>query len=107
MVHLPVSKARLIGNDELNVIVAGNIGGGHHRKLAPVNPAIKADGANQSARNCAANRQPVPHAFAFDIVHITRAAQQLVHPFFSGEEAPTMRVVVFVLMIPGPQSLWG
>ena len=37
VVHLAVGKAGLIGDDELNAILAGNIGCGDDRELAPVN----------------------------------------------------------------------
>ena len=84
VIHLAVGEAGLIGNDELNVVFAGNIGGGDDGELAPVDAAIEGDGADEPARNCAAHRGSVPHAFAFHVVHIAGAAQQLVHAFLSG-----------------------
>ena len=43
MIHLAVSKAGLIGKDELNMILAGNIGSGDDGKFAPVDAAVKPD----------------------------------------------------------------
>ena len=85
VIHLAVGQAGLIGHDELNVILAGNIGGGDDGEFAPVDATVKADGANEPARNGAANGGAVPHAFALDVVHIARAAQQLVHAFLAGD----------------------
>ena len=85
MIHLAVGQAGLIGDDELNAILAGNIGGGDDGEFAPVDAAIKSDGANESARNCAAHRGAIPHAFALHVVDVARAAQQLVHPFLAGD----------------------
>jgi hypothetical protein len=36
VVHLSISQARLVGNDQLNMILAGNIGRGHDGELTPV-----------------------------------------------------------------------
>ena len=47
VIHLAVGKAGLIGDDELNVIFAGNVGGGDDGELAPVDAAIEGDGANE------------------------------------------------------------
>ena len=85
VVHLAVGEAGLIGKDELNVILAGNVDGGDDGELAPVDARVEVDGANEAARNGAAHRGPVPHAFALDVVDIARAAQQLVHAFFAGD----------------------
>ena len=85
VVHLAVGKAGLVGDDELDVILAGNIGGGDDGELAPVDAAVKGDGADEPARNGAAHGGPVPHALALDVVDIARAAQQLVHPFLAGD----------------------
>ncbi len=85
VVHLPVSKAGLVRNDELDVILAGNIGGGDDSELAPINALIKDDGANEPARDGTANSGAVLHAFAFHVVHIARAAQQLVDSLFAGD----------------------
>ena len=84
MIHLAISEARLIGDDELDAILAWDVGGGDDCEFAPVDAAVKCDGANQPARNRAAHCGSVPHAVAVDIVHITRAAQQLVHAFLAG-----------------------
>ena len=39
VIHLAIGKAGLIGNDELDVILAGNVGGGDDGELAPVDAA--------------------------------------------------------------------
>ena len=51
MIHLAVGEARLVGDDELDAILAGNVGGSDNCEFAPVDAAIKGDGANQPARN--------------------------------------------------------
>ena len=70
MIHFAVGEAGLIGDDELDAIFAGNVGGGNDRELAPVDAAVKCNGANQPARNCTAHRGAVPHAFALHIVDV-------------------------------------
>jgi hypothetical protein len=84
VIHLAIGEARLIGKDKLNVIVAGNVGSRNDCEFTPVDVAIESDGANQPARNGAANGRPVPHAVALNVVDITRTAQQFVDPFLSG-----------------------
>ena len=85
VIHLPVGKAGLVRNDELDVILAGNIGGRYDSELAPIDARIKDDGANKPARDRTANRGAVRHAIAFHVVHIVRAAQQLVDSLFAGD----------------------
>ena len=51
VVDLAVGEAGLIGNDELDVVFAGNIGGGDDGEFTPVDAAIKADGADEAAGN--------------------------------------------------------
>jgi hypothetical protein len=46
MIHLAVGEAGLIGDDELDAILAGNIGGSDDCELAPVDAAVKSNGAN-------------------------------------------------------------
>ena len=41
MIHLAVGEAGLIGDDELDVILAGNVGGGDDGELAPVDAAVE------------------------------------------------------------------
>ena len=84
VIHLAVGEAGLIGNDELNDIFAGNVGSGDDRELAPVDAAIEGDGADEPAGNGAAHRGSVPHALAFHVIDVARAAHQLVHALFSG-----------------------
>ncbi len=84
VVYLAIGEARLIGKNELDMIVAGNISRGDNRELAPVDVAIETDRANQPAGNAAPHRSAVPHPIAFNVVHIARASQQLVHTFLAG-----------------------
>ena len=42
VVHLALGEAGLVGNDQLDMIVAGNIGGSHDGEFAPVDAAVKA-----------------------------------------------------------------
>src|SRR5579872_6580892 len=64
------------------MILARNVGRCDHGKLRPVDFASEFNRPNQPTRNRRAYRSPVPHTLALDIVHIARAAQQLIHPFF-------------------------
>ena len=84
MIHLAVGEARLIGNDELNNVFAGNVGGGDDGEFAPVDTAVEGDGADEAAGNGAAHRGSIPHALAFHVVDVAGAAHQLVHALFSG-----------------------
>jgi len=83
VIHLSVCEAGLIGNNELNVVCSGNVGGGDDGKFRPVNISAKCNGAYESARNRATDGGAVPHAFAFNVVHVPRAAKQLVHALFA------------------------
>ena len=74
VVHLSIGQARLVGHDELNVILAGHIRRGRDGELAPVDAWVELNGADDAPWNCAANRRPEPHSFAFHVVHIQRAA---------------------------------
>ncbi len=102
MIHASVGKAGLVVEDEVNVILAGNVEGGHDGELGPVDARIEVDGANEAARDGAANGGAVPHAFALDVVHIAGAAEQLVDTFFAGDgradNGLAMRVFAIVLM---------
>src|ERR1035438_7161272 len=84
VIYFAVSETRLIGKDELNVILAGNVSSGDNGEFAPVDIAVETDGANKSARNRAANGSPMPHTLALDVVNVPSAAQQFVDPFLSG-----------------------
>ncbi len=85
VVHFPIGEARLIGGDELNEILAWDIVGGDDGELCPVDAAVISDGANEPARDGTADSGAVPHALPFDVIHIPRAAQQLVQPFLAGD----------------------
>ncbi len=85
VIDLAVGKAGLIGNDHLDVILAWNIRSRDDGEFNPVDLAIKGDGANDAARDCAANGGSVPHAFTLDVVNITRCASQLVYAFLAGD----------------------
>ena len=85
VIDLAVGEAGLIREDELDVILAGNVGSRDHRELVPVDVAAVFDFANQAAGNGAAHGRSVPHAVALDVVDIPRAAQQLIDPFLSGD----------------------
>ena len=80
-----VGKAGLIGKDDVDVILAGNIGGGDDCEFVPVDAGIIADGTNESARDGAANGGSEPHALALHVVHVAGAAQQFVHAFLAGD----------------------
>jgi hypothetical protein len=85
VIHFAIGETRLIGKDELNVIVAGDVGSSDNGEFAPVNVSIEANRANQAAWNGAADGRPMPHAFALDVVNVPGAAQQFVDPFLSGD----------------------
>ena len=84
VIYLSIGEAGLVGNDELNMIFAGDVGGGDDCELAPVDSTVKADGANETTGNGAANRRTVPHALALDVVYVDSAAQQFVCSFLAG-----------------------
>jgi hypothetical protein len=76
-------EAGLVGGDHLDVIGAGNVGGGDDNKLAPVDAGAKLNLTNSAARNGAAHSCAVPHASALQIVDIFRAPQDLIHPLLA------------------------
>ena len=83
VIDLAVGKAGLIGHDHLDVVFAGNVGSSDYGEFAPVDCAIEADGADESAGNGAAHRGAVPHAFTLDVVDVARGAPQLIHAFLA------------------------
>ena len=85
VVHLAVGQAGLIGNDQLNDILAGDVVGGDDGELGPIDAAIIEDGADEASWDGTANSCAVPHALAFDVVHIKRAPHYFVRPFLAGD----------------------
>ena len=85
MVYIPVGKTRLIRKDQLDVILAGNIGCGYDRKLIPIDLGVERDRPDQSPGDGASDGSAVPHPFAIDVIDVTRATGQLIHALLSGD----------------------
>lgn len=85
VVHFAVGEAGLIGGDQLNDILAGNVVSGDDGELGPIDATIIANGANEPPRNGTAHGSAVPHSLAFDVVHIARPSHHFVHPFLAGD----------------------
>jgi hypothetical protein len=85
MIHHAVGKAGLIGHDQLNVIVAGMSAAETTVNWLQSMRRSKPMDRMKPARNGAAHGRSIPHALALNVVHIARAAQQLIHSLLAGD----------------------
>ena len=83
VIDVSVGEAGLVIEDELDVVLAGDVKGGDDREFRPVDAGIEVDGADETARYGAANCGAVPEALEVEIVEIARAAEQLVDALFA------------------------
>ena len=72
-----VSKAGLIVEDELDVVVAGDVGSGDEDELGPVDGGVVVDGEDASSGDGAADSGAIPEAGAGEVVDILSAAGDL------------------------------
>src|ERR1039458_1580594 len=85
VIYLLMSQAWLVREDQLDVVLSGNVCGGNNRELTPVDVLVKCDRADDAARNRTPDCSAVAHALALHIVNVTGAPQQFVHAFLTGD----------------------
>jgi hypothetical protein len=85
MIHHPIGEARLIGEDDLDVIFAGDVGSRDDGEFSPIDAAVVGDGADETAGDRTTDSSSVNHAIACDVIDVAGTAQQLVHAFLAGD----------------------
>jgi len=83
MIDDGVGEAGLVGKDELDVVVAWNVGGGDEDEFRPVDGGVVVDGEDASAWDGTADGCAVPEAGPGEVVDVLGTASDLGEALFA------------------------
>jgi len=110
VVDVGAGEAGLVGDDQLDLIFAGDVGGGDDDEFVPGDAGVVVNCLDEAAGNRAADGCAVPEAFAVDVVDVFCAAKDLVHALFAelrGADYAGFGARTHAVSVCGPSAAWA